>query len=259
MADAPAYDQTVTSQTLVGEAGFTEQQVAPQIAPSITHLKAQIAAGRPWASALFEAVGMWTASLETLESDEIVYLVGGEAFDWLLLAERLLRSVPYGIEDDERHGLLFTGQLPRGTSVAEFKEALGPIKFRAHLNYFYGVVVEEALWLAVEQDVLKERGMGGLDQPKRLMDTVCERLYRADHGSLLRRFQRERGDRYTVKLKLRDLKEFTYWLFKLRVGRSDSSRTASDTHKGLRMLSDLRGGIDDLPFEAGIPGLSVRI
>ena len=34
---------------------------------------------------------------------------------------------------------------------------------------------------------------------------------------------------------------FTYWLFKMRVGRSDAARTASDTRKGLRMLEELRG------------------
>jgi len=175
------------------------------------------------------------------------------------LAERLLRSVPHAIDDDERHVLLFTGQLPRGTTLTEFKEALGPTKFRAHLNYFYGVVVEEALWQAVEDEVLKERGIHGIQETQGMLDAVCQRLYRAKHSVLLRRFQREKGSRYSVKLTLGDLKEFTYWLFKHRVGHSDASRTASDTRKGLRMLTELRGGIDDLPVEAGIPGLSVRI
>ena len=120
-------------------------------------------------------------------------------------------------------------------------------------------MVEEALWLAVEGEVIKERGIRGIHESQGVLDAVCERLYHANHSALLRRFQRERGDRYSVKLTLADWKELTYWLFKLRVSRSDSSRTASDTRKGLRMLSELRGGIDDLPVEAGIPGLSVRI
>jgi hypothetical protein len=39
---------------------------------------------------------------------------------------------------------------------------------------------------------------------------------------------------------LSDLHEFTYWLFKHRVNNSDPARVASDTRKGLAMLSRLR-------------------
>ena len=35
------------------------------------------------------------------------YLVGGEAFDWLLLAERLCDEIEDLIPDDEREALLF--------------------------------------------------------------------------------------------------------------------------------------------------------
>jgi hypothetical protein len=122
-----------------------------------------------------------------------------------------------------------------------FQEALGTEKYRAHLNFFYGVVVEEALWLAVEREVHKERGVRGLQDAHGEIDLVCQRLYRASLSQLLRRFRKEREERTSVKFLLTDWKAFTYWLFKLRVGRSDTSRTASDTRKGLLMLEELQG------------------
>ena len=36
-----------------------------------------------------------------------------------------------------------------------FRDFIGPTKYRAYLNYWYGVIVEEALQLAVEEEVRK--------------------------------------------------------------------------------------------------------
>ena len=82
---------------------------------TIERMRSSILSGAYWAEALLAAVGRWTAPSETVDGLHIQYLVGGEAFDWLLLAERLLRVVPDGrvpIEDRDR--LLFKGMLPAG-------------------------------------------------------------------------------------------------------------------------------------------------
>ena len=68
-----------------------------------------------------------------------------------------------------------------------------------------------------------------------------ERAPGAEMAPLVRRFNRERGRARSVRLTLAEWTEFTYWLFKLRVARSDSARTASDTRKGLGVLRELRG------------------
>ena len=208
---------------------------------AVEHLVRETGAGRPWGGALVEAVGMWTAPCERFDGRELTYLIGGEAFDWLALAERLLRAVPDGVPASERDRLLATGALPPGVTEARFKDALGVSKYRAHLNFFYGVVVEEALWLAVEREVLKLLGVRGRNDGAGVQDLVMRRLYGADMTSLVRRFNRERGHPRTVRFTLTDWKAFTYWAFKLRVGRSDSARTASDTRKGLSVLQELRG------------------
>ncbi len=218
-------------------------------APAIEHLVRETGAGRPWGVPLVEAVGMWTAPSETIDGLELTYLIGGEAFDWLALAERLLRAVPDAVPASDRERLLSTGALPPGVTAARFKDSLGFSKYRAHLNFFYGVVVEEALWLAVEREVLKQLGVRGRNDGAGVQDLVMQRLYGADMISLVRRFNRERGHARTVRFTLTDWKALTYWLFKLRVGRSDSARTASDTRKGLSVLRELRG-------DAGLPTLA---
>jgi hypothetical protein len=47
-----------------------------------------------------------------------------------------------------------------------------------------------------------------------------------------------------TQLFLNELNEFTYWLFKHRLGNSDKARIASDTKKALLFLNQLRKGRD---------------
>ena len=206
----------------------------------------EVRCGTPWGVALLTAIGQWSAPVEQVDGVELTYLIAGEAFDWLCLAERLLRALeqrlPGVVPRDELERLLFRGELPKGVTPELFREVLGSDKYRAHLNYFYGVVVEEALWQATERETLKERGVRGLHHPLGLLDVVSQKLYHADSDVLLRKFWREHGKRPAAKFSLSRWKEFSYWLFRLRLGRHDSSRIASDTRKGLLMLEEFWGG-----------------
>ncbi len=207
---------------------------------ALTYLRREIRAGRPWSHVLMEAVGLWHSPCEVLNGQQCVYLIGGEAFDWLALAGRLLREVPNAVPTEDCERLLLRGELPPEVTTEQFRNSLGVAKYRAHLNFFYGVVVEEALWLAVEQEVAKEHGVRGLHHGLGIHDVVTQRLYGADEASLVRKFRRVRGEKLSVKFTLADWKEFTYWLFKQRLARWDAARVASDTRKGLNMLRDLR-------------------
>ena len=220
---------------------------------AIAHLRARIDAGYPWAGALLETVGLWSAPDERVDGEQVVYLIGGEAFDWLTLAARLLAVVPGLAPDAEVTALLSTGRLPEQVSASDFKEALGPVKYRAHLNYFYGVVVEEALRAAVEEEVLKERGVKGLSHPKGVEETVFERLYHAEHAGLLRAYRRERGLGRSVHLSLAEEKGFTYWCFKRRLHLLDAARVASDTRKGLRVLYELHAQVPESASGVSLP------
>ena len=106
----------------------------------------RIDAGAPWHHAILSAIGEWKSPEETLEDGrQYRYVIGGEAFDWLLLAERLSEELNGALPPDAQESLLFNGILPEQLSDDEFKRLIGQDKYRAHLNYLYGVRVEEAL------------------------------------------------------------------------------------------------------------------
>ena len=214
-------------------------------AQAIEHLGRMMSSGRPWADALLEAVGLWTSPAEEYQGRHFVYLIQGEAFDWLQLAERLLTEAPFErAPQEEQEHLLFHGELPSYVTAQRFRDCLGVAKYRAHLNFFYGVVVEEALMQAVEEEVLKEGGARGFVQGRGVDNVVAHRLYGDTYDALLQRFHREGKQRHHRTLSLSEWKAFIYWLFKWRLKWSDQARTASDTRKGLSYLSAIMPSLE---------------
>jgi len=197
---------------------------------AIQHLKQSIADGKHWYIALLEAIALWTLPEETYAGRHYRYLIAGQAFDWLLLAERLSGEVGSLIPEGELIELLF-GRPPIELSDDEFKALIGDEKYQSHLNYFYGITVEQALHLAVEMDIEKER----VGHRQREGD-IFERIYGLNEPILLQRFRQGMGYPQSDSITLTELNEFTYWLFKYRVEKSDSARLASDTRKALHHL-----------------------
>jgi hypothetical protein len=217
-------------------ANIDNQLVTASDAEAIRRLKQAIMSGKHWYIALLEAIGLWTTGEETHNDRNYHYLIDGEAFDWLLLAERLCQSVDGLLPDDEMVGLLFHGKPPLELTNNEFKELIGSTKYRQHLNYFYGITTEEALIMAVREEVRKERWTLGLNKELDYDNEVYRRIYGATRTILLKRFRREKGYRQLKSISLAELKEFTYWLFKYRLKQCDKARVASDTKKALQQL-----------------------
>jgi len=205
----------------------------------IAELRRTIARGdEHWFAALLHAVREWPLPVETVGDRYYRYLIGGEAFDWLLLAERLCSEIEGMVPDDEVEALLFDGVLPLDTTEEELVQLLGA-KAAAYRNFYYGIVVEEALQHAVECEAVKER-QSRVWENGHLDDEVCQRIYGETRLELLARFQEQCEIPATDEIPLAVLKEFTYWLFKYRVNNSDPARTASDTRKGVAHLEALR-------------------
>ncbi len=194
--------------------------------------------GDDWFDALLEAIACWEAPGEEIGGRSYRYLLAGEAFDWLLLAERLCEEANGAIPAGEREDLLFFGRLPRDLDEAEFKRAIGSEKHRAHLNFLYGVTTEEALQLTMEEEVLKEQRNRAWDQGD-VEDLVFERLYGRSCEQLLATFRQERALADGDDISYGELREFTYWLFKFRMRELDPARVASDTRKALARVSEL--------------------
>jgi len=206
-------------------------------AAAISYLKQSIADGKHWYIALLEAIALWTLAEETYAGRHYRYLISGQAFDWLLLAERLSVDIGNLIPEEERIELLF-GRPPIELSSDEFKALIGDEKYQAHLNYFYGITVEQTLHLSVEMEIEKEQY--GKIPNHRSPGDVFQRIYGSSEPVLLERFRQEMGSPQSDNITISELNEFTYWLFKYRVEKCDSARLASDTRKALRQLEELR-------------------
>ena len=146
------------------------------------------------------------------------------------------QSVPTAAELE---GLLFQGQLPETVTPEEFRERMGGNKYRAYLNYWYGVVVEEALQQAVEDEVRKRHRARCYPDNEDLVEEAFTHLYGATRATLLKEYRQEAKIPQRAALSLADYKEFTYWLSKRRFNLWDPARVASDTRKGIRHLKQL--------------------
>ncbi len=79
----------------------SSQLTAVGDAEAMRHLEQAIAGGKHWYIALLEAMGLWASAEETHNERSYHYLIDGEAFDWLLLAERLCQAMDGLLPDAE--------------------------------------------------------------------------------------------------------------------------------------------------------------
>lgn len=228
MASEPDYSPFSSAEPSTG--------LAQQVPEALRHLKAAPQSGVPWHQALLEAIGLWTQPQEEFQGRTYQYLIQGEAFDWLVLAERLCGELDGIIPAEEKELLLFWGQLPETVQPEVFRDLLGVNKYRAYLNFWYGVVVEEALQLSVEEDVRKRHIARGYSDTEELVEEAFMHLYSATRSDLSEEFRQHANIPKRRHLSLSDVKEFTYWLHKRRLKIWDPARVASDTNKGIRRL-----------------------
>ena len=224
---------------------ITDNHRGGALPEALQHFRAALAAGAPWRRALLEAMALWTLPAETFQGRTNKYVIGGEAFDWLLLAQRLCAGADGAVPAEQEESLLFEGRLPEGMDDEEFRDLLGPSKYRAYLNYHYGVVLEEALQLDAEEEARKRHVARGYTDNEELVEEAFVHLYAKSRTELLDQFRRESGMDRRRGLSLTDLKEFTYWLHKRRIRQWDPARVASDTRKAINRLESLRFTAED--------------
>jgi hypothetical protein len=207
---------------------------------AIAHLKNALAQGRNWVTALLESMSLWTLADEVYQEQHNRYLLDGEAFDWLLLAERLLAEVDDLVPEDEKRELLFSGDFSRSLPEEEVKTLLGPEKYSAYLNYWYGVVVEEAIIQSAQEEERKRLHSGGVHASFAVIDGAFRRVYGQEREELHHQFREEKGYSESASFTATEAKQFTYWLFKYRLIHGEGERVASDTRKGILFLQKLR-------------------
>lgn len=218
-----------------GDSGVSTESEA------VRHFRDAVLSGKHWYIALLESIGLWTTIQESYNDRDYRYLISGEAFDWLLLAERILDEVGNLVPEEEVIDLLFHGKPPIELTDEEFCSLIGDAKYHAHLNFFYGVVIEEALLMAVEQEAQKEQRTSPFSENGSATDEPYQRIYGSPLNELLNGFRKEKNCPRLNSMGLNEAKEFTYWLFKYRLNNCDKARIASDTKKALKELGRQRG------------------
>lgn len=234
-------DEIGLAAVVVPEAGDYES--LPDGADVIAQLRARAGRAEPWHVALLRAIGRWNLPYEELAGRQWSYVIGGEALDWLTLAQRLCLEIPDVAPQDELEALLFRGRLPGDVSAERFRQLIGAYRYTAHLNFWYGVVVEEALQLVVEDSIRKSRLARCYGDSETVVEEAYRHLYGETRWDLLPQFLADSGGAWggdPASLSLTAWQEFTYWLFKRRVRKWHPARVASDTRRGLDRLRELR-------------------
>ena len=208
------------------------------------HFRGSIAEKKNWYITLLESAALWSVSEEHYKSRQYKYLIGGEALDLYTLGERLYNALDDPelkdlVPDNEIIAFLFFGRPPIDLDTDSFAELLGPTKYSAYLNYWYGVMVEEALQAAVTDEVAKAKS-GFLASDKSLVNATFLRLYELDWNTLFTKFRTSSKIPENANSSLVEMKDFIYWLFKWRIRESEPARVASDTRKGIDKLDSLR-------------------
>ncbi len=205
-------------------------------AEAIRHLQQSISSGKNWFVALLEAMGLWTSTEETYRGRAYRYVIAGEAFDWLLLAERLCQAVDSLLPESEKNALVFQGKPPLSLSSADVKKLIGQSKYCQYLNYFYGITIEGLLALAVQEEVQKERPALMSIKEADVIEEAFVRIYGTGRISLLEAFRNQKHYPKSRSMTLDEIKEFNYWLFKYRIRHCEKAKVASDTKKALSYL-----------------------
>ena len=192
--------------------------------------------GTPLLAALLEQVGKWSITEEIYKGQQYRYLIGGEAFDWKLLIYRIMDQLGDQLDQSVETSALDLNVI----SLSEdLKRLLGHEKYRALLNYYYGVIVEDAILQVAEKEVRKARLGKGYQSQKNLGDDAFLKVYHCDRDVLLTQFKQQNSLSPDTVLDKFEKKAFTYWLFKYRLKSSDRAKLASDTKKGIEHLNNL--------------------
>jgi hypothetical protein len=202
----------------------------------INELRDTISNGQEWYPALMQAVREWPLSEEVIDGERFVYMLDGEALDLLRLCERLALSIEDLVPVDELLALLANDRPPGGVARRDLKELVGHEKYRSYLTFIYGVLVEEMVVHAVLEDLRKRRRTCGLTYYDGDLDDAYSYVYGSTQTELVDLYRQDKGIPRRSRMTLTQMKEFTYWLFKMRLRNSDKSRVASDTKRALTVL-----------------------
>ena len=207
----------------------------------LRQLKRDLKNGEDARRSLLSASAKWSLSEEVIKDAHHCYILAGEAFDLVSLMSRLAGDCEGVIPREDLADAVFVDEYALIMLNETLRMELGSVKYNQYLNYFYGVLLEEILIFATEDEVKKMYTSNGFRNVDKETDIAFSRLYGANERTLLDRYCAElgygpiKGD-MTVTRK----QEFTYWLFKFRMRSAEPAKAASDVSKALTYMQMAR-------------------
>ena len=204
-----------------------------------------------WQNAFIATIAAWPVENEIVYGETFHYFIGGEAFNWKRLAERIATQIAVEQCESPRSDEIFDWIEKSGTfggfSEQEFRRILGVDGWRAHLNHFYGVHIEQCLLAAVQSRIQKRRYSKGMPPSDDASDQAYVGLYEGTEHELWQIFKDENSERLSHLIDESDDgtrsialdEEFTYWLFKRRIENTNAPQVAAETQRGLDMMASI--------------------
>jgi hypothetical protein len=209
----------------------------------VSEFRQQLEAGVAWYPALLNVISRWTAPSEYIDGRTRHYLINGEAFDWLSLAERLIINADSLLPAEETEKLVLFGISPvlsrNGQEEIAFELAIGAAKYRAFLNYQYGVIVEQLVLAAAEEKLVKNASIFAAIERPYADEQAFNEVYGAPFKKLRSHYRGATGMLLTENTTRGDFEHFLYWLSKYRIRHMEPARIASDTRQAMILLSRL--------------------
>jgi hypothetical protein len=207
----------------------------------LRQLRSALRSGENTGSSLLMAAAKWSLSEEVIEDNHHRYILAGEAFDLLSLMNRLAGDCEDIIPRENLADAVFVDEYALIMLSETLRMDLGSVKYNQYLNYFYGILLEEILIFATEDEVKKMYSSNGFRNVAKETDIALIRLYGANERTLLDRYCAETGQEPIKRdMTVTQKKEFTYWLFKYRMRSAEPAKAASDVSKALTYIQVAR-------------------
>ena len=91
--------------------------------------------GVDWQDVVLEAIKIWHIPEERKGNHKFIYLILGEAFNWIRLATRIINACQIKASNKQINDFLFNGYIPANLSEYEFRSKIGDIKYKGWQNY----------------------------------------------------------------------------------------------------------------------------
>jgi len=182
-------------------------------------------------------IGHWPLKSEIIDGIEYQYWINDEAFNWYLLASRIIFSV----KDEQNikkldHFLSIEHFLP-GSDQRIIINLFPPDKYRAHLNFIYGVILEEVIICFNEME--KNKDVLNQFNVTDSINLVYLNLYGMNYTEFIRLFEFETKNKLDQFDTLDSYYNFLYWSWKYRLKKSTPEKIAYDSQSGINFLMNL--------------------